>query len=108
MIERQRMFEETGIKEKVIEEIRELAIVYGIDKVVLFGSRARGDFRERSDIDLAVWGGDFNRFWLDVDEKTSTLLQFDFVNMNGTVQKELSEVITEEGKIIYEKVYELL
>ncbi|WP_231385204.1 nucleotidyltransferase domain-containing protein [Mitsuokella sp. oral taxon 131] len=27
-------------------------------KVVLFGSRVRGDSRERSDIDLAVIGGD--------------------------------------------------
>lgn len=43
MIERQRIFEETEIKEKVVAEIRALAIVYGIDKVVLFGSRARGE-----------------------------------------------------------------
>ncbi len=98
------MFEDTGIKEIVIEEIRELAAIYGIDKVVLFGSRARGDFRERSDIDLAVWGGDFNRFWLDVDEETSTLLKFDFVNMDGPVQKELADSIAAEGKVIYEKV----
>lgn len=31
-------------------------------KVILFGSRARGDFREKSDIDLAVEGGDLSGF----------------------------------------------
>ena len=70
-------------------EINKLAERYQIKKVVLFGSRARGVFRERSDIDLAVYGGDFTRFSLDVDEKTWTLLQYDFVDMNQSVQPEL-------------------
>ena len=46
--------EHTGIKPKVIEEIRTFARKYNIDKVILFGSRARGDYRRTSDIDLAV------------------------------------------------------
>ena len=79
----------TGIKEQVLTEINKLAERYQIKKVVLFGSRARGVFRERSDIDLAVYGGDFTRFSLDVDEKTWTLLQYDFVDMNQSVQPEL-------------------
>ncbi len=45
-------------------------------KVILFGSRARGDFRRTSDIDLAVTGGDFDRFALDVEEETTTLLEY--------------------------------
>ena len=52
----------SGIKKKVIEEIRQLAVDYNIQKVILFGSRARGDYHERSDIDLAVLGGDTNNF----------------------------------------------
>ena len=79
----------TGIKKQVLAEINKLAETYQIKKVVLFGSRARGDFRERSDIDLAVYGGDFTRFSLDVDENTWTLLQYDFVDMNQPVQPEL-------------------
>ena len=43
-----------------------------MQKVILFGSRARGDFKTKSDIDLAVQGGDFIRFMLDVNEETST------------------------------------
>ena len=38
--------------------------------IILFGTRARGDFKRTSDIDLAVSGGDFCRFALDVDEET--------------------------------------
>ena len=94
----------TGIKEQVLAEINKLAETYQIKKVVLFGSRARGDFRERSDIDLAVYGGDFTRFSLDVDEKTWTLLQYDFVDMNQSVQPELIAAIEKEGVILYEKV----
>lgn len=96
--------EGTGIKPVVIQEIRSLAQKHRIDQVVLFGSRARGDYKRVSDIDLAVRGGDFNRFALDVDEETSTLLKYDFVNLDGSVQEELKASIEKEGKILYEKI----
>ena len=51
------MMEDTGIRPLVILEIQDLAKKYGISKVILFGSRARGDFRRTSDIDLAATGG---------------------------------------------------
>lgn len=47
-----------NIPERVEKEIIQLAKQYDIQKVILFGSRARGDNWERSDIDLAVSGGD--------------------------------------------------
>ncbi len=96
--------EESGIKEQVLREIREIAEKYGVKKVILFGSRARGDFRRTSDIDLAVSGGDFTRFALDVDEETSTLLMFDIVDFDRDMQEELREAIQSEGKVLYEKV----
>ena len=43
----------TGINQNVIDEIRLFAEKYGLSKVILFGSRARGDFKTTSDIDLA-------------------------------------------------------
>ena len=64
----------TGIREQVIVEICEIAKRCQVDKVLLFGSRARGDFKRTSDIDLAATGGDFLRFALDVEEETLTLL----------------------------------
>ena len=94
----------TGIKPQVLEEIQNLARKYHVERVFLFGSRARGDYSRTSDIDLAAEGGDFDRFALDVEEETSTLLQFDIVNLNRPMQEELWESIRREGIIIYEKV----
>lgn len=98
------MLENTGIKEEVLQEIEEFARKYELDRVVLFGSRARGDYRRTSDIDLAVSGGDFCRFALDVDEETSTLLKYDIVDLDGPVQDELRIAIEKEGKVLYEKI----
>lgn len=98
------MMEETGMKARVIEEIRALAGEYGVEKVILFGSRARGDYKRASDIDLAVSGGDILRFALAVDEETSTPLRFDIINLDGMVCEELQKVIWTEGKILYEKI----
>lgn len=96
--------DKTGIDSKVIQEIRDLAEKYQIKKVILFGSRARGDFKRTSDIDIAVTGGDFDRFALDVDEETTTLLEYDIVNLDGSVQDELLESIQKEGKVLYEEI----
>ena len=96
--------EKTGIKPKVIQEIIALAKKNQIEKVILFGSRARGDYKERSDIDLAFCGGCSSRFILEVDEETSTLLEFDIIDLDRPITKELLESINREGIVLYEKV----
>ncbi len=95
---------ETGIRPQVLKEIRDLAEKYEVKKVILFGSRARGDYKRVSDIDLAVTGGNIAAFSLDVDEETSTLLKYDIVNLDASVQQELLDSIQKEGIILYEKV----
>ena len=65
------IIEQTGIKQQVINEICELAQKYNVEQVLLFGSRSRGDYKRTSDIDLAVRGGDIDRFALDVEEETA-------------------------------------
>lgn len=97
-------YKNTGLKTKIIEEIKSIAIDCGIEKIILFGSRSRGDFKERSDIDLAVSGGNCDKFSILVDEETSTLLEYDVVNLDKAVQKELLNSIEGEGIIIYEKI----
>ena len=92
--------EKTGIKGKVLQEIIQLAGKNSVEKVILFGSRARGDFKERSDIDLAFRGGCSSHFVLDVDEETSTLLEFDVVDLDKPVRKELLESIKSEGVVL--------
>lgn len=94
----------TGIRDVVLKQIRDLAAQYGLRKVILFGSRARGNFKERSDIDLAVSGGNISGFALAVDEETDTLLQYDVVNLDSPVDEALLENIEKDGKVLYEKV----
>lgn len=86
------------------EQIIDLAKTYHVKKIVLFGSRARGDCHPRSDIDLAISGGDIVGFCTDIDEVVRTLLMFDVVNLDGPVQEELLESIEAEGIVIYEEI----
>ena len=99
-----RISSESGIRQQVLDEIISLAVKYGVKRVELFGSRARGDYKRASDIDLAVRGGDSPRFRLDIEEETSTLLKFDIVDLDSQMQDELRESIRREGKVLYEKV----
>ena len=93
-----------GINDSLKNEIIKLARLYGIRKLTLFGSRARGDFHKTSDIDIAVSGGDVVGFSIDVNEETNTLLKFDVINLDGPVQKELLESIEREGVVLYEEI----
>ena len=97
-------YKNTGIKQAVIDEICNIAKNCNVYKVILFGSRARGDYKDRSDIDLAVSGGKVDIFAITVDEETSTLLKYDIVNLNASIQEELLESIQKEGITVYEKV----
>ncbi|MDD6483299.1 MAG: nucleotidyltransferase domain-containing protein [Clostridiales bacterium] len=92
-----------GLSEEVLGSIIDVGKRHGVGKIILFGSRARGDYKERSDIDLAVCGGRIEEFELDADEEVPTLLKFDVVNMDKPVQSELLCSINDEGVIIYEK-----
>lgn len=68
-------------------------------------ARGQGEITGKvSDIDLAVSGGNIAAFALDVEEETTTLLKYDVVNLDGSVQKELLEVIEKEGVMLYEKI----
>lgn len=96
-----------GLKDRVLDEITKIARQNEVEKLVLFGSRARGDYKEKSDIDLAFWGGNSASFIVDVNEDTYTLLQFDVIDMEGPLQKELRDSIEAEGVVIYEKNGEL-
>lgn len=104
IMNRNTSFENTGINQKVIQEIIRLAQKYNVEKVILFGSRARGDYKERSDIDLAFLGGQSSKFSISIDEETSTLLQFDVIDLNKPIRTELLESIKKEGMLLYEKI----
>lgn len=89
---------------RLVSEIRTFAQRFSIDKVILFGSRAKGTNRQRSDIDIAISGGNFSDFYWNLKENTHTLLMFDIVNIDNDISDELLTEIKRNGVIIYEKV----
>ena len=92
-----------GVSARIIREICGYAEKHGVQKVVLFGSRARNTHTERSDIDVAVFGGGFDGFYWDVKENMHSLLMFDIVDIDSGVSEELEKEIEKDGVVIYEK-----
>ena len=90
-----------GLREDVISFIRDSAQQNDMEEVILFGSRARGDFSEKSDIDLAVRGNCVRGYEEDLDERCPTLLRFDFVNLASNPSEALATRIQEEGVMLY-------
>lgn len=70
---------------------------------LFFSAPARGDNAERSDVDIASSGGDFDSFYFDVKEKTHSLLMIDVVNLNSKISDDLMDEIKKDGVVIYEK-----
>lgn len=92
-----------NLPERVFREITMFAKKHSIQKVILFGSRARGTHRERSDIDIVVYGGNFDSFYWDIKENVHSLLIFDIVEADGDISEELRKEIVKDGVVIYEK-----
>ena len=75
-----------------------------INKVILFGSRARGDNGDRSVIDLAIYCEEsISDFIEDIENNTTTLLEFDFSDMKSVNDELFIEQVNKEGIILYEK-----
>lgn len=92
------------LPERVERDIIKIAKKNGVKKVILFGSRARGTNSERSDIDLAISGGNALDFYFDIKEKTWTLLMFDVVELDRGISEELQTEINRDGVILYEEI----
>ena len=93
----------TYLPNRVLNNIRSFAEKHNVQKVILFGSRARGTHTERSDIDIAVVGGNFDAFYWDIKDNTHSLLMFDIVNMDDFTSDDLRKEIDKDGLTIYEK-----
>ena len=88
---------------KADEVIRETAMLcrnFGAKEVILYGSRAKGTARERSDIDVAVAGvNNFDELREQVEE-LPTLYSVDLVNMDTCRNQLLLEDIRKYGRKI--------
>lgn len=88
--------------------LQELAALPFVDALWLFGSRARGDFQARSDIDVAVAApqasaGDWLRI-LDTLDEADTLLSVDCVRLDAlAAQDPLRQRIEQDGELLYRR-----
>ena len=57
----------------------------------------------RSDIDIVVYGGDFDSLYRDIKEQVYSLLSFDIVDAGKAISDELKKEIERDGIVIYEK-----
>lgn len=91
--------------EDIFAQLCRIAEEEGAERLVLFGSRARGTNCPKSDLDIAVAGcPSFNRFADRVENELWTLLDVDVVNVDEGISSDLLAEITRDGKVLYEKV----
>lgn len=96
-----------NLNSNIVESIKIIAKGYYIEKIILFGSRARGDNKTTSDIDIAVYPmrqfENEGHFVSDIED-LETLLKIDIVFMDTDVDTKLVENIAKEGVLIYERL----
>ncbi len=98
---------------EIAERVRPIAEEYGIDKVYLFGSYARGDATEESDIDFYVefskpLGLRYCSFFSDIEKSVGKSV--DIITREGlynpvtlVANEHLIQAINRERKCIYEQ-----
>lgn len=93
-----------NLSDRLERDIISAAKRFGVHKVILFGSRARGTNRPRSDIDIAAQGGNIADFAETLHEEIDTLLPFDVVNLDDDLAADFLAEIERDGVILYKEV----
>ena len=97
-----------GLARDAIERIQSVFNRYPtVEKVVIYGSRAKGNYRVGSDIDLTLMGDNLTDPMLsaiksDLDELNTPYL-FDISIFNDVQSVDLKEHIARVGQVFYEK-----
>lgn len=97
-----------GLRVNDLESIKNtFANFQEIEKVILYGSRAKGNFKNNSDIDLTLVGDKLNSKVIgDLEFQLDDLLlpyTFDISILIQISNTDLLEHINRVGKVIYEK-----
>ncbi len=97
-----------GLSDNTINSIKNIFSKYKqVEKVVIYGSRAKGNYRKGSDIDLSFFGKNINRSILHkIEENIEELYLpyiFDMSIYKQIVNKNLIEHIVRVGKEFYVK-----
>lgn len=99
----------TGLNNSDIERIQNVFALYRqVEKVILYGSRAKGTYKSASDIDLTLVGIQLNTsIQQKIESELDDLLlpyRFDISIYHQILNKELVEHIERVGKIFFGRV----
>ncbi len=77
-----------------------------VEEAIIFGSRAKGNYKEGSDVDIALKGKNLSLQLIGhisflLNEETLMPYRFDVLNYHSIKSKELMEHIDKVGEIIY-------
>lgn len=92
-----------GLSESEIDIIRKHLSKYPeIEKATIFGSRAKGNFKKGSDVDIALYGKNVTLDTItsinyQLNEETPLIYFFDILSYNDIETKELKEHIDRVG-----------
>ncbi|MEX2231624.1 MAG: nucleotidyltransferase domain-containing protein [Cyclobacteriaceae bacterium] len=97
-----------GLSEEVVYNLSmTFESVTGVNEVVIFGSRAKGNYSEGSDIDLAVKGSDITLDTiLEIKikiEDLGLLYKVDIQNYHTIRDKDVVDHIDRAGKLIWKR-----
>ena len=91
--------------DRLTEEMKQLAARCGAQRLCLFGSRARGDFRPDSDYDFALWGvpSACQPQLMDAVDELPSLYKIDVVFVDAHTSQALLDRIKKEGIVLMDK-----
>ena len=93
-----------GLPERTVNELLEyFKSKPEIEKVMIYGSRAKGTFRNGSDIDFAIWTDDdknAHRILWELEE-LPTPYKFDVTNYNALTHEGMKQSIDTDGQLFY-------
>lgn len=97
-----------GLNESTIQTLKGyFSRILEIQTVKIYGSRAMGNYRKGSDIDLALYGNVskdlIKKINFEIDE-LNTPYMFDITDYASIQNKDLKEHIDRYGKVFFEKV----
>lgn len=96
-----------GLSDSVIGELQDVFRRHAnISKVLIFGSRAKGNYREGSDIDLVAIGNDLDysqliKILTEIDN-LDLLYSVDLLDYNKTINTSIGEHIDSIGQVFYQ------
>ena len=86
------------------ELIAQASVQLDVDKIVVFGSRARCDHRPTSDYDLCFFlrsPRNWSKYVIDATDSASTLCRLDLLSFTELDQK-LAQEILDHGVVLYD------